>query len=108
MNDIIDFSRFRIIGADGNVYRGVRPSLVPKPFRQISYKTPSGQLLFPKTNPQKPDSLILGYDGSFRIVNAQFNHSTLYVRLVTYYKDDTAWGVLFERSGTWVQEGQTI
>ena len=58
---MVIFDNFTIVGSDGLTYTGVRPGLVPKPFKYIDVKI-NGKVLLPGHHESKSHSDIIGFD----------------------------------------------
>lgn len=98
---MIDFSRFEIVGADGNRYVGVRPSLVPKPFRSICYKCDNGLIIYPTTHPNTE-----GFDGSLNVITNGKNETKISVRLICILKDGRKMYNLYTTEGKYLSSGE--
>ena len=104
---MIDFSRFEIVGADGNVYRGIRPSLVPKPFISIKYVCPSGLIIYPLI-PNDPDD-VLGYDGSLQVSMGSDNSTRIAVRMITILKNgERVYALYHARTAILISSGKLM
>ena len=103
MLDNIDFAPFRILGADGQRYTGVRPSLIPKPFKGVSVVL-QGKLFKPRVPDGYSVDQVLGFDAAIRIgmdlhVAGGFLRSNKAYRLVTLLKDGRRWSRLVYLNG---------
>lgn len=98
----ISFSNFFIVGSDGNSYRGIRPSLVPSPFKHIEISCRNGKKIKPIHNPEKKEEDILGFYGSIKVladVLSSVTDPNYFYRLVVLYKDETKWSVFYDFDG---------
>lgn len=104
MPDNIDFTPFHIFGADGQQYTGVRPSVIPKPFRGAVVVL-GGKTFKSGLPPGYSVDQVLGYSAAVRMglnLNADGVplRSDKAYRLITLMKDGTKWSRLIYLDGS--------
>lgn len=98
----ISFDNFVVTGADNNVYRGIRPGLIPMPFKGIEILCRGGKRIKPIPFPERNVDDIIGFGGSIKVINDVMSTSSTpnyFYRLVVIYKDDAKWSVFFDFDG---------
>lgn len=108
MSASIDFSPLRVVGANGQQYIGIRPSLIPKPFMGAVI------ILGGKTfGPGLPEGYsrdhVLGYDAAVRVgMNMDASGALLgedkTYRLITLLKSGKRWSRLIYLDGSSKEE----
>lgn len=100
---MIIFDNFLIVGADNQTYTGVRPGLVPKPFKYIEVNV-NGKKLLPGHHETKSYEDIIGFDGSIKVIADPFNPSneTRLYRLMCLYSDNRCFSVFYDKEGVMV------
>lgn len=97
---MIAFDNFNIEGDDGLSYSGVRPGMIPKPFRQVNIILKNGKILKPVASPEKNPEDIIGFDCSVKVLAEMSNpgqdNQMYFYRIVTIYKDDSKFSVFFD------------
>lgn len=103
----LDFSPFIITGNDNNVYRGIKPSLIIKPFKKISFTCSNGIIIIPTVDNKKHNDTIIGYDGCFNIVLVITNQEHIInIKFTTLYNDGSNWISLYNKtSGQLISTG---
>lgn len=94
---------FRIIGASGQKYVGVQPSLISKPFRSVEVVL-GGKSFKPSLPQGCPAGQVLGYDAAIRVgINMNTTGDVLdkdqAYRLITLLKDGRRWSRLVYLGG---------
>ena len=97
---MVIFDNFTIVGSDGLTYTGVRPGLVPKPFKYIDVKI-NGKVLLPGHHESKSHSDIIGFDGSIKVIADPMNpvNETRLYRLMVLYNNNTCFSVFYDKDG---------
>jgi hypothetical protein len=98
----ISFDNFFIVGADNHTYRGIRPGLVPAPFKGIRITCRGGKVITPIPAPERNVEDIIGFGGSIKVINDVMSASATpnyFYRLVVIYNDDSKWSVFFDFDG---------
>lgn len=93
------FENFKIIGADNVVYDGVRPGLIPKPFKAVQIMLSNGKELKPFAAKEKNIEDIIGFDCSIKMIADVLSTSAIpiyFYRIITLYNDGSKWSVLFD------------
>ena len=99
----LDFSPFCVTGADGKVYLGVRPSLIPKPFKSASVQI-QGITYMARTPKGYSIDQVLGYDASIRVglnmsSSGDPKGSDAAYKLITLLNDGKKWSMLVRMTG---------
>ncbi len=103
MNNL--FSRVHIIDKNGIEYNGIQPSLLEKPFREVSVTTIDGRNLLPYINPSKTNTGIIGFDMSIKVIADAMGpaeSANYFYRLVTLYKDGERFSSFYTMDGQFV------
>lgn len=95
----LDFTPFHIFGADGQQYTGIRPSVIPKPFKSAVVVL-GGKTFGPGLPEGYSRDHVLGYDAAVRIginmddTGRQIGDNDKAYRLITLLKDGRRWSKL--------------
>ena len=103
MNNL--FSQVRIVDKNGDEHNGVPPSLLEKPFREVTVHTEDGKTLLPYINPNKQNIGIVGFDMSVKVIaDAMGSAETAnyFYRLVTLYRDGERFSAFYTMDGLFV------
>lgn len=105
----LDFTPFHIFGANGQQYIGIRPSLIPKPFKRAVVVL-GGRVFKPGLPKGCSLDHILGYDAAVRVginmdgMGKQIGDDDKAYRLTTLLKDGRKWSRLIYLDGN-TEEG---
>jgi hypothetical protein len=99
----LDFTPFHIFGADGHQYTGVRPSLIPKPFKSAVVVL-NGKTFKPGFPKGYSRDQVFGYDAAVRMgINMTATGKKLSTdiayRVVTILNDGKRWSKLVYPNG---------
>lgn len=103
MNNL--FSQVRIVDKNGFEHKGIQPSLLEKPFREVAIHTKDGKTLLPYINPTKTNIGIIGFDMSVKVIaDAMGSAETAnyFYRLVTLYRDGERFSAFYTMDGQFV------
>lgn len=103
MNNL--FSQVCITDKNGYEHKGIQPSLLEKPFREVYINTREGQKLLPYINPNKTNIGIIGFDMSVKVIaNAMGSaeDANYFYRLVTLYRDGERFSSFYTLDGQFV------
>ncbi len=101
----LDFDRFVIKGSDGLVYQGIRPSLIPKPFKSVIYKYKDEKNLTPVIPTIKNTFLFLGFDACFVVRLIGLNESEVFIKFKTKYQESEN---VYDYVSIFTQEGKLV
>lgn len=95
----VNFEPFRILGADGKRYKGIRPSLIPGPFKYVAVYI-GGKPFGPGVPFESDAPQIIGYDAAIRVgINIGVDSMDLAYRIITLMKDGKKWSRLIHPNG---------
>ena len=107
----LEFDRFIIQGADNQIYQGIRPSLIPKPFKSVIYKYDNEKNLTPKIPRNiNPNFILLGFDACFVVQMIGMNDSQeIFIKLIAIFKEEFStfhhhYLTIFTQDGKFVKE----
>ena len=108
MSANLDFTPFQILSVHGQMYQGIRPSEIPKPFKSVLVIL-GGQSYTPSLPPNYTKEDILGYGAAIRVglnlgLSGKSTGEDKAYRLVTLLKDGRKWSKLIALNGN-ITEG---
>jgi len=99
----IDFTPFHITCSKGQIYRGVRPSMIPKPFRQVNVYL-AGKWYEPGVPKGYRRDHIIGFDAAIKVamdlsLSGKEKKDSRAYRIVTLLDDGRKWSKLIFLDG---------